>query len=142
MNGGEGVRKWNMALTYEPKIVGVLSGDVVQTIRVGRKFAVGDVVSFHGWEGRPYHSKWSFRTPYVALVDVCDILMSDAGIEFQKSGAVELGVLVPWSNLDELARCDGIVPPTGAALKAVLMSGVKSKKSIEAQIIRWNGGEI
>jgi len=45
-------RKWNLPLTYEPKIPGVIDGTIQQTIRVGRKFRVGDLVSFHGWEGQ------------------------------------------------------------------------------------------
>jgi len=50
--GGRVTRKWNLPLTYGPKIAGVLDGTIRQTIRVGRKFSPGDLVSFHGWSGR------------------------------------------------------------------------------------------
>jgi hypothetical protein len=73
-------RKWNLPLTYEPKIPGVIDGTIRQTIRVGRKFRVGDLVSFHGWEGRPYRSKWSFRTPYFTLTMARAIRIVPGGI--------------------------------------------------------------
>ena len=51
------------AFTYEPKIKAVLSGVCTQTIRpLGKKIIEqGDTITFHGWEDRPYKSKWSWR---------------------------------------------------------------------------------
>jgi hypothetical protein len=125
------MRKWNLPLTYVPKITGVLDGTITQTIRVGRKFNVGDLVSFHGWEGKPYRSKWSFRTPYAPLKAVIPITIITRGIttphEFR-----------PWNLLDEIARLDGISPPTGEALSQVLQGMHRiADEGIEAQIIRW-----
>jgi len=124
-------RKWNIPLTYEPKIAGVRDGTIRQTIRVGRKFRVGDLVSFHGWEGKPYRSKWSFRTPYVMLNDVIPITILPHGFaaphEFR-----------PWCLLDEIARLDGIEPPTGEALCRVLSGMHKIPfAGVGAQILRW-----
>mgnify|MGYP006980733105 FL=1 len=124
-------RKWNIPLTYGPKIAGVCDGTIRQTIRVGTKFHIGDLVSFHGWEDRPYRSTWSFRTPYAALKAVIPITIYPGGIEAP-------GEIRSWSLLDEIARLDGIEPPTGEALCRVL-SGMHTipDEGIEAQVVRW-----
>lgn len=139
-SGVNNMRKWNLAITYVPKIAGVVSGEVSQTIRNGLKYKEGDVISFHGWEGRPYRSKWSFRTPYMPIIHVCDVRMCGDGVEFIKEGDVEIGVMVPWNNLDELAKRDGISPPTGCALKSVLGMDMNNGDIMDAQIIRWDSG--
>jgi len=133
------MRKWNIPLTYAPKIAGVLDGSIRQTIRVGRKFRVGDLVSFHGWEGRPYRSKWSFRTPYFELLTVDDIgIFPDTGIVvFQPQGG---RAVYSWGSMiaDIIAEQDGIEPPTGEALCRVLSGMHKIPEGgVEAQIIRW-----
>jgi len=125
-------RRWNLPLTYAPKIAGVCDGTIRQTIRVGRRYGVGDDVSFHGWSGRPYRSKWSFRTPYYEIIEVIPITLYPGGIEME-------GNIKPWSQLDDLARRDGIEPPTGEALGKVLndLRRIWDRGSIEAQILRW-----
>lgn len=80
-------RKFNLPLTYAPKIEGVRNGTIRQTIRTGRRFAVGDHVSFHGWLGRPYFSKWSFRTEYFRLTQVWDIFIEKGGIRWAEHAA-------------------------------------------------------
>jgi hypothetical protein len=133
MGGGEEMRKWNLPLTYAPKIPKVLSGECTQTIRAGRKFSVGDLVSFHGWEGKPYRSKWAFRTPYFLVQMAWPIIIQPGGI-------VSSGMMNWWrySGLDELAKRDGIDPPTGKELGRVLRSYHKiPAEGLEAQIIRW-----
>ena len=125
-------------LTYAPKIPGVLDGSIRQTIRVGRKFRVGDLVSFHGWSGRPYRSTWSFRTPYFELTEVYLIIICPDCILAPGGGAFP-----PWpafgeDELADLARRDGIVPPTGDALRDVLAGMHKiPDDGIEAQVLRW-----
>jgi hypothetical protein len=132
-------RKWNLALTYEPKIQPVRDGTCRQTIRpIGKGPAkqVGDLISFHGWQGRPYHSSWSWRTPYTPITIAKSCLIRDEGIDNLKFQG-EFG-LWDWEELDALAEIDGIVPPTGIALRDVLMSKNKIPAiGIEAQIIRW-----
>lgn len=124
-------RKWNLPLTYAPKIAGVCDGSIRQTIRVGRKFSPGDLVSFHGWSGRPYRSTWSFRTPYAALKAVIPITIYPGGIEAP-------GEIRSWGLLDEIARLDGIEPPTGEALCRVLSGMHKIPfAGVGAQILRW-----
>jgi hypothetical protein len=128
------MKKFNLPLTYLPKIQPVIDGKCRQTIRTGRKFSEGDLVSFHGWAGRPYHSSWSFRTPYQSLIEVINIKIVPLGIIFEKAG------LVPWmfTYMDTLAKQDGIVPATGEELHKVLMSKNKiPTEGIEGQIIRW-----
>jgi len=129
--------KHNLPLTYDQKIRGVVDGTVRQTIRIGHKYAVGDLVSFYGWEGVPYRSKWSFRTPYFELSEVIPIVLYPDGIEID-------GEITPWAQLDDLARLDGIDPPTGEALAGVLGEVVKTMHGIppgdggiDAQILRW-----
>lgn len=132
-------RKWNIPLTYEPKIWGVIDGTITQTIRAGRKFAVGDLVAFHGWEGKPYRSKWAHRTGYFRLNWAGNYILSVDGLTPVRPNG-QLGTLFEWHNLDELAYEDGIEPPTGAALKKVLlgMHPLKEGETLEAQIIRWD----
>ena len=128
-------RKWNIPLTYAPKIPGVCDGTIRQTIRVGTKFHVGDLVSFHGWEGRPYRSKWSFRTPYFALTTARAIRIVPGGIVVPGLRREEY---CAWSALDDLAARDGIEPPTGEALRDVLLGMHRiPNEGVEAQILRW-----
>jgi hypothetical protein len=46
------MRKHYKSITYAPKVDPVNNGTCTQTIRVGRKVAVGDVIEFHNWAGK------------------------------------------------------------------------------------------
>lgn len=130
------MRKWNIPLTYGPKETGVRTGTCRQTIRAvgkGGHKRVGDLISFHGWAGRPYWSSWSWRTPYTPITDVWGCLVLEEGILWFDTQGKDF-----WRDLDYLAAFDGIVPPTGEALRDVLMSKNKIPfAGIEAQVIRW-----
>ena len=128
-------RKWNIPLTYEPKIAGVRDGTIRQTIRVGRKFRVGDLVSFHGWSGKPYRSPCSSRTENYPLTTVRNIRIVPGGIVWPGAMHEEY---YAWRDLDDLARRDGIEPPTGEALRDVLL-GMHTipADGVEAQVVRW-----
>jgi len=128
-------RKWNLPLTYAPKIAGVCDGSIRQTIRVGRKFSPGDLVSFHGWSGKPYRSPWSFRTEYFTLTMARCIQIVPGGIVWPGAMHEEY---YAWRELDCLAARDGIEPPTGEALRDVLL-GMHTipDEGIDAQILRW-----
>lgn len=140
-------RKHILPLTYAPKIPAVLSGECTQTIRAGRKFQAGDLIAFHGWEGPPYHSKWSFRTPYWKIHTVWDITICQAGVLFPEMiGVYDYSpeMFRPWRLLDWLAVLDGIVPATGEELGGVLLGMNELQPTennllgeLEAQIIRW-----
>lgn len=129
------MRKWNVPLTYQPKIQPVKEGRCKQTIRFGRKYSPGDLIRFYTWTGRPYHSKREDLTGYMKITEVLNILVSKNG----------WGEVFPdsmsWSHpiSDIIARLDGIVPPTGEALRDVLIdkNGAISPQGIEAQIVRW-----
>ena len=141
------MKKYNLPLTYAPKIPKVLDGRCTQTIRAGRKFKVGDMVSFHGWEGRPYRSKWSFRTPYFEIHTVWDILVWRTGILFpEMKSHVDYSSehFTAWLFLDWLAVLVGIVPETGEELGRVLLEMnelVPTENNLlgelEMQVIRW-----
>ena len=133
--GDGAMTKYNLPLTYAPKIPKVLSGECRQTIRVGNKFQPYDLISFHGWEGKPYRSPWSFRTPYFEIVLVEDITIQKGGIYSPWPD-----LFSPWDSpdLDLLARADGIDPPTGKELERVLLSMHKIPEGgLRAQIITW-----
>jgi hypothetical protein len=131
-------RKW-LPLTYEPKIQGVIEGSIRQTIRPGRKYQVDDEIAFHGWQGKPYRSKWSFRSQFWKLKSVYPCRIFPGGIQFfvMSWGSTNL---LPWNTveMDYWARNDGIDPPTGIELAVVLLSMYRiPKEGMEAQILRW-----
>lgn len=126
-------RYWNIPLTYEPKIEAVRNRLCNQSIRKDDKFIVGDRVSFHGWEGVPYRSPWSFRTPYFPLTHVINCRIYPWGMKVSSEFKWEC------DTMNVLARWDGIEPPTGIELKKVLESYHKiPEEGIKAQILRWN----
>ena len=127
------------ALTYEPKIQPVLSGECLQTIRSGWTIQKGDEILLHGWEGVPYSpcSKWSWRLR-VTVESASPIRINQKGI------MMHLGFVCPlfyeWNTpqVDNLAQRDYIDPPTGLELKNVLEQDHKFTKTNEPfQIIRW-----
>jgi len=126
-------RKWNLPLTYRPKIARVASGEIRQTIRPGLKYRVGDQVSFHGWEGRPYRSRWTGRTQYYELIRVIDITLRPDGVQVYY-------VVWPWNDpiIDDLARLDGIDPPTGQELGWLLITMYDlPDDGMDFQVLRW-----
>lgn len=126
-------RKWVLPLTYAPKIPGVIGGTIRQTIRPGRKYAVGDWISFHGWSGVHYRSPWSFRTGYFLLFEVKDITIFRNGIRHGAETRPR-----SWSSYDDLAARDGIDPPTGEELGRLLRAMHRiPDEGLPAQIIRW-----
>jgi hypothetical protein len=135
------MRKWNLPLTYEPKIRPVIHDIIGQTIRIvkegKRKKEVGDLVRFYIWKGRPYRSKRETVTGYHSLKEVWGIDIKPDGImTYAWDGYPER--FYQWAYLDWLAVLDGIIPPTGEALRDVLISKNKiPEEGIEAQILRW-----
>jgi len=127
--------KWNLPLTYKPKIQAVLDGKCRQSIRAGRKIKIWDDVSFHGWDGKSYRSKWSWRTPYFTVTLAEPIIIHNDGIYW------------PWNHsfwewdyplIDDLAYFEHTSPPSGAELRRMLMCSYKlPENGLPAQIIRW-----
>ena len=131
-----------MSFTYEPKILGVINGSIRQTIRrrsgtdstrfsKRKEFGVGDKLIMHGWEGRPYHTPWSWRIEEV-LTGVGVLLLVDEGLFNIR------GEFIPWDSefADHLAQRDGIDPPTGFGLKEVLKMHGKDWEG-EYYVLRW-----
>jgi hypothetical protein len=136
------MKKWNLSLTYGPKIPLVIDGTITQTIRIigksGMKHA-GDLISLHGWKGSPYHSSWSWRMPYKKITEAISCEIYDAGMWIDPVWCKKVSGKFWWSDLDWLAALDGIVPATGEELKNVLAvkNALTNCYGKEAQIIRW-----
>jgi len=129
-------RKWNLPLTYRPKIARVASGEIRQTIRPGLKYQVGDQVSFHGWEGQPYRSRWTGRTRYYELIHVSDITVYPTDLQIPWG----TGLFNLWDDpiIDELARLDGIDPPSGEELGRLFNEMYDlPDDGMDFQILRW-----
>ena len=143
------VRTHIMALTYRPKVQAVLDGAIRQTIRliprekngaigVG-KHQVGDRILLHTWSGKPYRSKWGNRL-LVKVVHQSIIFYWD-GLWHENAPSCE-----PISSkvMDEIARLDGIQPPTERGLEAVLkmVNGLKDLHDTDWEIITFERVEI
>jgi len=134
------MRKWNLPLTYAPKIQAVREGTCRQTIRVvgkaGRK-NVGDLVSFHGYEnGRG--TPWTWRTEYTPFTEVHEIDINAVGIKTYGFDGYPAEFYL-WKELDVLAQKDGIEYGTGVMLGRVLnsMKKLPTFGGVEAQVLRW-----
>jgi len=126
-----------LSMTYPPKIEGVRHGTIRQTIRrfnPERPFEIGDKLLIHGWEGKPYRSPWNWRMDaelkeVLALDCYSDHVMQDGWLRWS------------WGEMHPtwLAQKDGIEPPTGEALKAVLerFHGKFTDEPVRFQVIRW-----
>jgi hypothetical protein len=142
-------RSWNLPLTYPQKIEAVRTGKCTQSIRfctiskskkhpgeIIRKQA-GDRVRFYIWTGRPYWSHPERITEYMELVNVENCRIREEGIDDLRFQG-EFG-LWDWDELDRLAELDFINPPTGEALRDVLIgkNGKTPEEGAPAQILRW-----
>jgi hypothetical protein len=163
------------ALTYAPKIPGVLSGKITQTIRplpvspviynrptleqrekMRRKQKLGtvrpgDSILFHGWEGKPYRSPWSWRLK-VQVDAVYFTKIYKEGIARPQLSEMELNTptarlgFLPWSACDNLAWADGIkggktmgeVFNSMYRLESYYGNAIDSKATKYFQIIRWS----
>ncbi len=153
---GEGyaVRNHVKAFTYEPKIKGVLEAIIKGTIRSLGKVPVevGDSILFHGWEGRPYFSDWTWRIRVkVSRVE---------NFHMFKDGIIQGGIFFKWKDLDMMAKNDGIAKvgklgygeSMGVLFNSDKMNGkelihstdrkAKSNKGKPMQNIRWDDIEI
>lgn len=132
------MKKLVKAMTYPPKIDAVRSGECRQTIRIGDKVREGDEILWHGWEGRPYRTPWSWRMR-VTVTEAISILADyydGVGVFDSKH---DQWIWCAWDSaeINDLARRDFIDPPIGLALRDVL-SGLNGEMSGEVcQIIRW-----
>ena len=141
-------RDWNLPLTYPPKIEPVKRGECTQTIRfctvskskkhpgeIIRK-QVGDRVRFYRWTGRPYWSHPEYITDYMKIIIADNVVVYPEGILW-----VIENDRIEWAHehMDYIARCVFIDPPTGEALRDVLIgkNGKIPAEGAQAQILRW-----
>ena len=138
-------RSWWLPLTYRPKICPVRLGKIRQTIRPGVKYMVGDQVAFHGWEGAPYRSQWSFRTSLMPLTEALAVTVTRKGMIFPHHSSPRHGLvsngLYSWRHplVHQIARLDGIDPADGEELGRLLlgMYVIEGRDARPFQIIRW-----
>jgi len=128
-------------MTYGPKVDAVFDGGCRQTIRMGRRYAVGDTVTFFEWTGKPYRSPWGRRV-VVKLTFIADIKLRPDGMAWNvdgRPGKRAVWQTEPWESAfcDRVAKRDGIDPPTGAELKRVLESFHGPLTGQAAQVLRW-----
>ena len=153
------MRKHTKPFTYMPKIEAVRAGELTQTIRPrnnNKPVGVGDEILFHGfkckcgsedWEplddqymklrcrgcGKRmgYATRlWSWRMR-VEVIEVINVAAHPWGLVYPD------GTKREWTELDTLARLDGILPPTGEALGKVLRSLTDLYGGKQFQVIRW-----
>lgn len=122
-----------LSITYPPKIKPVETGTCKQTIRKGRKMAVGDPLLIHGWvNNKAYRAKWSWRI-YTQIKKVLPITVDHDGF-------LSAGIHVKWTGriADKLAKEDCIEPATGIALRDALFAiyGEPTEPQ-EYQIVAW-----
>ena len=139
-----------MGMTYEPKIEGVRNGTIRQTIRKlnpKHPFKLGDRLLIHGWEGRPYRSKWSWRMDEtVKELDKLEV-DSEAWTLWDHEDLMAEGWCTALHIWDQehprmvvIALADGIYPPTSQGVKKVLEAfhgPFPRDDVIEFQVIRW-----
>ena len=135
-----------LPLTYEPKISDVRDGFCTQTIRTkseSRPKKIGDFITFHGGEGTPYQSKWSWRMPYMKITDAFSIQF----LNITSNNTVALLKEIPSGSdrfyrltveeADKIARFDGF-----ATFKQMVVQFKKMYRkeifTILFQVIRWN----
>ncbi|MBW2632215.1 MAG: hypothetical protein JRC90_10770 [Deltaproteobacteria bacterium] len=110
-----------------PKLEGLFDSSIRETISMGFKFSIGDLIFFHGWKGRPYQSDWSYRTRSFRITEVYNVYITVNGITWVGGTGTRTPDwdLVPWgdSRIDHIAKLDEIVPPTDGGYRA--------------QILRW-----
>ena len=136
-------KKYVKSFTYEPKIKLVTSGKCKQTIRIGDKIKKGDSILFHGWEGQPYFSDWTWRIR-VTVSEVIPIEIFNDGIKFKEPKEYFIG----WDSetISGLARRDGISKlheSRGKSMGVLFnkmypkLPSISDKIGATAQIIRW-----
>ena len=127
-----------LPLTYKPKIPDVLGGKCTQTIRpisYTKPKNKGDLVMFHGWSGKPYRSKWSFRTPYWEIKCVFDICF--IGSVIKKADCNDEFVELSINEMDEIAVFDGFKDIQEMISQFYKMYG-EGLYDMVFTVIRWN----
>ena len=130
----------NLPITYRPKADAVFAGTCDQSMRKGNKYAVGDALLIFEWTGKPYRSRWGRRLRAV-VTETESVWLYHDGFVFPCHGTRPSHWQgTTWWQEDaanQLAIEDGIVPPTGVALRATLMKLNGKDWQGEYQIVHW-----
>lgn len=135
-----------MSLTYKPKIEGVQSDKITQTIRLfhpEKPKKAGDKLILHTWAGKPYRTPWDWRLEIP--IHYVFRLKKEGGIWYTSIEPEEkqlYEIIGPWCSqlsVDSLAYHDGIDPPTQEGLEATLkkLNGLASIEGVIWEVIRW-----
>ena len=126
-----------LPLTYEPKIPDVISGKCTQTIRPmsnKKEKSKGDFVMFHGWAGKPYRSKWSFRTPYWELTEVITVDIREHAMGYYEGNTL-MGINTEIIN--SVAMADGFIDYEHMYNQFVKMYGKRFLENNKFQVLQW-----
>ncbi|HEY3419367.1 MAG TPA: hypothetical protein VGK23_02320 [Methanomassiliicoccales archaeon] len=128
-----------MSLTYKSKINDVQAGKCRQTIRTHKENPckhVGDKIILHTWSGKPYRSPWGWR--YESKIESLAVLFYSDGVWHMADSE---GMFHPCESavMDEIAKADGIFPPTKERLEATLkeLNGLKTLDMTFWDVIGW-----
>ena len=109
-----------------------------QTIRIGASVEVGDRILFHGWTGKPYRSKWSWRIR-VYVTEAIPVHFNHEGVWLdRKRYEWRDRIICEIAARDYIAQCG---QPLGLCLRDVIygLSGKKLRMDgmYYGQIIRF-----
>lgn len=129
------------ALTYKPKIDGVKSGTIRQTVRLQRSgpdMKKGDKLILHTWAGKPYRSKWDWRLE-ARLTKVFQLRF--VGLEWTPEVCFDGVHWLPTDDigLTNIALDDGIENASALSFKATLMNlnGLSGLEDTLWSVIQW-----
>ena len=122
----------SISFTYKPKIPGVKSGEITQTIRRPSTRQVGDELWIYTWSGKPYRSPWAWRQR-VRLTQVIPFSLSAYGMTIGDSEVLSPNCI----EANRIAELDGIDPPTGQALMSVFRGLYPDDWIGDYDILRW-----
>jgi len=130
----------SLPITYRPKADAVFAGKCHSAICRGNKYAVGDTLLIYEWTGKPRRSKRGRRLRAV-VTETESVGLYHDGFVFPCHGTrpSHWQGTTWWQEdaADQLAIEDGIVPPTGVALRATLMKLNGADWEGEYQIVHW-----
>lgn len=143
---------YNLPLTYPPKIEPVKRRECHQTIRKlnqSKPKNIGDDIRFHTWAGKPYYSKWDWRSDLWPLNEVLRIAYNpfplNQGwywaelVNYQDSGVYlhrAVQKITPLELLG-LAQMDYITPPESMTDLFLKMHPEMKNSYVGFEVLRW-----
>jgi hypothetical protein len=130
-----------LSLTYKPKIEAVKAGTIRQTIRLKRSDVEkrpGDKLLLHTWAGKPYRTPWDWRLE-TTITERIALLYQFGLWHYNENGHGQGYETARYGYMDEIAKLDGIDPPTIYGLTDTLarLNGLTSLENTFWEVIRW-----